>query len=76
MKPGNRHGKFRVARSSRALAKASRLCGLSRAHDSERALIFTRTSRQESSFRRDAKTNARDERATRKSLPHFNYSSI
>ncbi len=55
---------IRVARSSRALAKASRLRGLSCHVASEFVHAFTGRAQGSSSWR-DAKTNARDERATR-----------
>ena len=75
MKLGNRRGDFRVARSSRALVAASRGNGLlSRIESDSRTHSVFHV--QKSSFRRDAETNARDERATRILLPHFNHHSL
>ena len=56
---------LRVARPSRALAKASRLRELFCAFATRNADVFTAIHIEESSFWRDAKTNARDGRATR-----------
>ena len=59
-----RMGAIRGARSSRALAKASRLRELPTAFKEDCARA-SQSDVKESSFWRDAKTNARDERATR-----------
>ena len=68
-------GGFRVARSSRVLAKASRLRGLSSAYATRGPMNFTAIHIVESSFRRDAETNTRDERATRNPSRHISTNS-